>query len=52
MSPGAFFLVLASISLVTGVLMIVLYVPLKRAIGDENETGEDVASRSPAADAA
>jgi POT family proton-dependent oligopeptide transporter len=38
MSNSSFFLLLASISLATGVLMIVLYLPLKRAIGDENET--------------
>jgi POT family proton-dependent oligopeptide transporter len=37
MSNSAFFLLLATISLATGVLMIVLYLPLKRAIGDENE---------------
>jgi len=36
MSSSAFFLLLASISLATGVLMIVLYLPLKKAIGDEN----------------
>jgi POT family proton-dependent oligopeptide transporter len=36
MSKSAFFLMLAGISLATGVLMIVLYRPLQRAIGDEN----------------
>lgn len=36
MSSSSFFLLLAGISLATGVLMIVLYLPLKRAIGDEN----------------
>ena len=36
MSSSSFFLLLAVISLVTGVLMIVLYRPLRRAIGDEN----------------
>jgi POT family proton-dependent oligopeptide transporter len=36
MSNSAFFLLLAVISLATGVLMIVLYAPLKKAIGDEN----------------
>jgi POT family proton-dependent oligopeptide transporter len=42
MSNGSFFLMLASISLATGVLMIVLYIPLKKAIGDENEKGHAV----------
>src|SRR5271154_4302395 len=42
MSSSAFFLILASISLATGALMIALYIPLKKAIGDENET-ENVA---------
>jgi POT family proton-dependent oligopeptide transporter len=37
MSSSAFFLLLAVISLATGVLMIVLYRPLARAIGDENQ---------------
>ncbi len=37
MSNSSFFLLLAVISLVTGVLMILLYRPLRRAIGDENE---------------
>jgi POT family proton-dependent oligopeptide transporter len=36
MSNSAFFLLLAVVSLATGVLMIVLYRPLSRAIGDEN----------------
>lgn len=36
MSGAAFFALLAAISLATGVLMVVLYLPLKRAIGDEN----------------
>jgi POT family proton-dependent oligopeptide transporter len=36
LSSTAFFLMLASISLATGVLMIVLYLPLKKAIGDED----------------
>jgi POT family proton-dependent oligopeptide transporter len=39
MSSSSFFLLLASISLATGVLMIVLYMPLKKAIGDENARG-------------
>ena len=38
MSHSAFFGMLAAISLATGVLMIVLYSPLKKAIGDENAT--------------
>jgi POT family proton-dependent oligopeptide transporter len=37
MSSSAFFLLLSIISLATGILMIVLYMPLKKAIGDENE---------------
>jgi POT family proton-dependent oligopeptide transporter len=37
MSGGTFFFLLASISLATGVLMIVLYRPLRKAIGNENE---------------
>jgi POT family proton-dependent oligopeptide transporter len=37
MSSSSFFLLLACISLATGVLMIVLYRPLARAIGDENQ---------------
>jgi POT family proton-dependent oligopeptide transporter len=36
MTKGSFFLMLAAISIVTGVLMVALYAPLKRAIGDEN----------------
>ncbi len=36
MTNSSFFLLLAVISLATGVLMIVLYRPLRRAIGDEN----------------
>jgi hypothetical protein len=36
MSKSIFFVMLAAIALVTGVLMIVLYAPLKKAIGDEN----------------
>ncbi len=41
MSNSSFFLLLATISLVTGALMIVLYIPLKRAIGDENAREDD-----------
>jgi POT family proton-dependent oligopeptide transporter len=36
MSKTSFFIMLSAISLATGVLMIVLYRPLRRAIGDEN----------------
>jgi POT family proton-dependent oligopeptide transporter len=36
MTKGSFFLMLAAISLLTGLLMVVIYAPLKRAIGDEN----------------
>ncbi len=39
MSNSAFFLLCASISLTTGALIVILYLPLKRAIGDENESG-------------
>jgi proton-dependent oligopeptide transporter, POT family len=41
MSGSEFFLLLASISLATGVLMIILYRPLRRAIGDEDEKEAD-----------
>ena len=41
MSNSSFFLLLSVISLATGALMIVLYLPLKRAIGDENATEDD-----------
>jgi len=37
-SGSTFFLLLSSISLLTGVAMIVLYRPLQKAVGDENET--------------
>ena len=36
MSSASFFVLLAVISFATGVLMIILYLPLKKAIGDEN----------------
>lgn len=36
MTKGHFFLLLAGISLATGVLMVALFAPLKKAIGDEN----------------
>jgi POT family proton-dependent oligopeptide transporter len=36
MSSSAFFLMLAIVSLATGALIMILYWPLKRAIGDEN----------------
>jgi POT family proton-dependent oligopeptide transporter len=36
MSSTSFFLLLAGTSIATGVLMIVLYLPLKKAIGDED----------------
>jgi POT family proton-dependent oligopeptide transporter len=41
MSSSSFFLLLAAVSLVTGVLMIALYAPLKKAIGDENAVRGD-----------
>ena len=37
MTKGSFFLMLAGISILTGLLMVALYAPLKRAIGDENQ---------------
>jgi proton-dependent oligopeptide transporter, POT family len=40
MSGGSFFLLDAVIAIGTGVLMIVLYLPLKKAIGDENAVAE------------
>jgi POT family proton-dependent oligopeptide transporter len=40
MSGPAFFLLDAVIALATGALIILLYAPLKRAIGDENEAAE------------
>jgi POT family proton-dependent oligopeptide transporter len=36
MTKGRFFLMLAAISLLTGLLMVAIYAPLKKAIGDEN----------------
>ena len=41
MSKGSFFLMLSGLSIATGVVMLLLMVPLKRAIGDENATDED-----------
>jgi len=38
MSGSSFFLLLASISLLTGVAMVAIYRPLQRAVGDENES--------------
>ena len=40
-SKSAFFIMLAGISIATGVLMIALYAPLKKAIGDENKVHTD-----------
>jgi POT family proton-dependent oligopeptide transporter len=37
MTKRNFFLMLAAISILTGLLMVAIYVPLKRAIGDENK---------------
>ena len=37
MSGSSFFMLLASISLLTGVAMVLIYRPLQRAVGDENE---------------
>jgi POT family proton-dependent oligopeptide transporter len=37
MSNSTFFLMLVVVSLATGVLMILVYKPLQRAVGDENE---------------
>jgi len=36
MSKGSFFMMLAGISIATGLLMVAIYSPLKKAIGDEN----------------
>jgi POT family proton-dependent oligopeptide transporter len=41
MSHTSFFALLAGISIATGVLMIVLYRPLRKAIGDENEKHDE-----------
>lgn len=38
-TKSAFFIMLGGISIATGVLMIALYAPLKKAIGDENSVG-------------
>jgi POT family proton-dependent oligopeptide transporter len=40
MTSSAFFTLLSGISLATGVLMMVFYAPLRRAIGDENAVAE------------
>jgi hypothetical protein len=39
MSSTAFFAMQSGIALATGLLMVALFVPLKRAIGDENAPG-------------
>ena len=44
MSKGAFFAMLSGLSVATGVVMILLMVPLKRAIGDENAKEEEPAA--------
>ena len=46
MSKTSFFVMLAGISFATGVAMIALMVPLKKAIGDENEKHDDVPPES------
>ncbi len=40
MSNSSFFLMLAGISLATGALMLAVYAPLRRAIGDENSVSQ------------
>jgi POT family proton-dependent oligopeptide transporter len=40
MTHSHFFVMLAGISIATGVLMVLLYAPLKKAIGDENKVHE------------
>ena len=40
MSNSSFFLMLAGISLATGALMLAVYAPLRRAIGDENAVSQ------------
>jgi len=47
MSKGAFFTMLSGLSIATGVLMIALMVPLRKAIGDENAK-EDAEEEPPA----
>jgi POT family proton-dependent oligopeptide transporter len=49
MTKGSFFLMLAAMSLATGALMVVLYAPLKRAIGDENAVHVAPVAEPPAA---
>ena len=39
-SNSSFFLMLAGISLATGALMLAVYAPLRRAIGDENAVSQ------------
>jgi POT family proton-dependent oligopeptide transporter len=41
MSKENFFILMGTLSFVTGILMVLLYAPLRRAIGDENATEED-----------
>ncbi|HRG98023.1 MAG TPA: peptide MFS transporter [Polyangiaceae bacterium] len=41
MSKGSFFLMLSGLSFATGIVMLLLMVPLKRAIGDENARDDD-----------
>ena len=36
MSKGSFFMMLAGISIAAGLLMVAIYSPLRKAIGDEN----------------
>ncbi len=48
MSKGAFFVMLSGLSVATGVVMLLLMVPLKRAIGDENAQDEEDAEARPA----
>jgi hypothetical protein len=47
MSGSSFFLLLSAISLLTGAAMIVLYRPLQKAVGDENEAGHLGSTESP-----
>jgi len=49
MSKGSYFLMLSGMSLLTGLLMVVLYKPLKRAIGDENQAHAAPVAEPPAA---
>ncbi|MEO6418886.1 MAG: hypothetical protein ABIP39_05735, partial [Polyangiaceae bacterium] len=52
MSKESFFIMMGSISLGTGVLMVLCYYPLKKAIGDENKVSDSEPAIPTASDAA